>query len=113
MSSHKPYVEYKDWMDDYLSDPEEARAYLDVAIEEYEEDGDLEAFLLALRNVADAQGGLGELAKRTGLNREHLYRALSEERNPQLSTVDKILHGLGFRLSVELIDSDQVRRAAQ
>lgn len=113
MSSRKPYVEYKDWMDDYLSDPEEARAYLDVAIEEYEEDGDLEAFLLALRNVADAQGGLGELAKRTGLNREHLYRALSEEGNPQLSTVDKILHGLGFRLSVELIDSDQVRRAAQ
>jgi len=100
-------------MDDYLSDPEEARAYLDVAIEEYEEDGDLEAFLLALRNVADAQGGLGELAKRTGLNREHLYRALSEEGNPQLGTVDKILHGLGFRLSVELIDSDQVRRAAQ
>lgn len=113
MSSRTPYVEYEDWMDDYLSDPEEARAYLDVAIEEYEEDGDLEAFLLALRNVADAQGGLGELAKRTGLNREHLYRALSEEGNPQLSTVDKILHGLGFRLSVELIDSDQVRRAAQ
>jgi len=113
MSSRTPYVEHEDWMDDYLSDPEEARAYLDVAIEEYEEDGDLEAFLLALRNVADAQGGLGELAKRTGLNREHLYRALSEEGNPQLGTVDKILHGLGFRLSVELIDSDQVRRAAQ
>lgn len=113
MSSRKPYVEYEDWMDDYLSDPEEARAYLDVAIEEYEEDGDLEAFLLALRNVADAQGGLGELAKRTGLNREHLYRALSKEGNPQLNTVDKILHGLGFRLSVELIDTDQARRATQ
>lgn len=113
MSSRKPYVEYEDWTDDYLSDPEEARAYLDVAIEEYEEDRDLEAFLLALRNVADAQGGLGELAKRTGLNREHLYRALSEEGNPQLNTVDKILRGLGFRFSVELLDSDQVRQTAQ
>lgn len=113
MSSRKPYVEYENWMNDYLSDPEEARAYLDVAIEEYDEDGDIETFLLALRNVADAQGGLGKLAKRTGLNREHLYRALSEEGNPQLNTVDKILHGLGFRLSVELIDVDRVRQAVQ
>ena len=113
MSDKKPYVSHDDWRRGYLSDPENARSYLDVAIEEFEEDGDIDAFLLALRNVADAQGGIGQLARRTGLNREHLYRALSEEGNPQLTTVDKILHGLGFRLSVELVNSDNVRRAAQ
>lgn len=66
MSDKKPYVSHDDWRLGYLSDPENARSYLDVAIEEFEEDGDIDAFLLALRNVADAQGGIGQLAKRTG-----------------------------------------------
>lgn len=99
--------------EDTLSDLEKARSHLDVAIKEYKKDSDLEAFLLALRSVAEAQGGLGELARRTGLNREHLYRALSEDGNPQLSTVDKILHGLGFRFSVKLIDSKQNHRVEE
>ena len=98
---------YKDFLMEYLQDPEEARAYLEVAIEEYEQDGDKEAFLLALRNVAEAQGGLGKLAKQTGLNREHLYRVLSEEGNPRLDTVGRILHGLGFRLSVHPLEAPQ------
>ena len=85
---------------EHLSDPEEARGYLEVAIEDYEEDGDKEAFLLALRDVVEAQGGIGTLARRTGLDRRHLYRALSEEGNPYLDTIGKNLHGLGFRLSV-------------
>jgi probable addiction module antidote protein len=57
-------------------------------------------FLVALRNVTEAQGGIGELAKRTNLNREHLYRVLSRRGNPRLDTVGIILHGLGFRLSI-------------
>lgn len=88
-------------MKESLSEPEEAQSYLEISIKEYEVDGDKEAFLLALRNVADAQGGIGELSERTGLNREHLYRALSKRGNPRLDTVGKILRGLGFRLSVE------------
>ncbi len=106
MSEQKPYIPYKDWLQEYLSDPEEARGYLEVAIEEYEEDGDTEAFLLALRNVAEAQGGLGVLAKRTGLNREHLYKALSPKGNPRLRTIGAILHGLGFRLSVVRLQTE-------
>jgi probable addiction module antidote protein len=109
MNTYEPHskTENSTEIEKSLSDLEKARSYLDIAIKEYEKDSDLEAFLLALRKVAEAQGGLGELARRTGLNREHLYRALSEDGNPQLSTVDKILHGLGFRFSVKLIDSGQ------
>ena len=106
MSRKKPYIPHKDWLREHLADPDEARGYLDVAIEEYEEDGDEEAFLLALRNVAEAQGGIGQLAKRTGLNREHLYTALSREGNPRLRTIGAILHGLGFRLSVERVQPE-------
>lgn len=92
-------------MIEHLADPEQARLYLEVAIEEYEEDGDKAAFLIALRNVAEAQGGIRQLAQRSDLNREHLYRILSNRGNPRLDTIGKILHGLGFRLSVKHAES--------
>ncbi len=84
-----------------LKDPEKARLYLEVALEEFEVDGDKEHFLVALRNVAEAQGGIGALAERTEMNRQHLYRALSKSGNPRLDKIGAILHGLGFRLSIE------------
>lgn len=84
-----------------LRDPKEAIAYLKVALEEYEQDGDREFFLLALRNVAEARGGISMLAKKTHLNRQNLYRALSGKGNPTFETLDAIFHGLGFRLSLE------------
>jgi DNA-binding phage protein len=49
---------YDTFLKEHLSDLEETRIYLEVAIEEYEQAGDKEAFLLALRDVAEAQGGL-------------------------------------------------------
>ena len=92
---------------DFLRDPERAHAYLSVALEEYEKDKNSEAFLLALRDVAKAQGGLGKLAERTDLNRGHVYQALSESGNPRLKTIEKILHELGFRLSIERLPSSK------
>jgi len=77
----------------------EAQAYLNAALE----DGDPEVFLLALRDVAQAQlGGVGKLAKSSGLNRENLYRMLSKKGNPELASLQTLLEALGFRLSVEL-----------
>ncbi len=89
----------QDSLRERLADAEYARVFLDVALEEYEKDGDTEAFLLALRDVTEAQGGIGKLAERTNLNRQNLYKALSEKGNPRLETIGAILHGLGFRLS--------------
>lgn len=97
----KASVPYHDLLIEKLKDPEEAKIYLEVAIEEFEEDGDKEHFLVALRNVTEAQGGIGALAKRANINREHLYRVLSKNGNPRLDKIGAILHGLGFRLSVE------------
>ena len=97
----REYRDFRDYHIEKLQNPEEARVYLDVALEEYEKDGDTEAFLLALKDVAEAQGGIGQLAQRTRLNRQNLYKALSGKGNPRLQTVETILHGLGFRLSVE------------
>lgn len=97
----KNTADYHEYLIASLRDPQEAIAYLRVALEEYEQDGDNEVFLLALRNVAEARGGISMLAKKTHLNRQNLYRTLSGKGNPTFQTLDAILHALGFRLSVE------------
>lgn len=79
-----------------LRDTREAKEYLNAALEEE----DPELFLLALRNVAEAQGGVASLAEKTKLNRESLYRMLSERGNPELKSLDTLLHAMGFRLAV-------------
>jgi probable addiction module antidote protein len=95
---------FKEVLQHDLRDSLEARAYLEIALENYEEDHDLEAFLMALRDVTEAQGGISKLAQRTHLNRQNLYRALSNRGNPKLDTLGTILHGLGFKLSIQSID---------
>jgi len=107
------YRDFRDYHIEKLRDPEEARVYLSVALEEYEKDSDTEAFLLALRDVAEAQGGLTKLAERTRLNRQNLYKVLSEKGNPRLQTVETILHGLGFRLSVEPIKAAEAVKTSE
>lgn len=101
----RDYRNFDDVQKDALSDPSEALAYLDLAIEEYGDDGDKEAFLLALRRVADAQGGLGQLAEESGVNRQHLYDALSAKGNPRLDTLTRVLRGMGYRLRIDRIHS--------
>jgi probable addiction module antidote protein len=73
-------------------------AYLIACFEEAPEDA---AYIAAaLGDVARAQG-MTRLAKRTGLTRTGLYKALSKEGNPSLDTVLKVLHVLGLRLTAK------------
>lgn len=80
-----------------LRAPEEAAEYLNAALEE----GNRELFLLALRNVAEARGGLSKLAESTQLNRENLYRMLSDKGNPEFYSLYTLLDALGLRLAIE------------
>lgn len=56
---------YEEWLINSLKDKKEASAYLQVALEEYQRDNDVECLLLALRHVAEAQGGIGLLSQKT------------------------------------------------
>ena len=80
----------------WLKDPANAAAYVEAAIDE----GDPAGLLQALRNVAEARGGISRIAEKTGLNREALYRTLSKRGNPQLKSLSAILDATGLRLSV-------------
>jgi len=80
----------------WLKDAANAAAYVEAALEE----GDPAGLLQALRNVAEARGGVARIAEKTGLNREALYRTLSRRGNPQLKNLAAILGATGLRLSV-------------
>ena len=76
-------------------DPEEAAAYLDAVMAM----ADPAALLVALRQVAKAHG-MADAARRADVGDKTLFRTLSENGNPTLDTVTKVLHAVGLRLSV-------------
>ena len=72
------YRRFKDLHIEQLRNPEDAKIYLSVALEDFEKDEDIEALLLAVRDVAEAQGGMSKLDNRVDLTRDGLYKALSQ-----------------------------------
>lgn len=81
---------YRDLLIQDLKDPKEAQAYFNAILEECkkcDEEESQKLLLLALKNIADAQGGISKLAAKTGLGRESLYKTLSAKGNPRLSTL--------------------------
>ena len=89
-------TEYQKDLINALKDTAEAAAYLNAALEE----GDREIFLLALRNVAEANGGMAAVADKAHLNRESLYRTLSRRGNPEIRTLFNLLRVVGLRLNI-------------
>lgn len=73
-------------------------AYLDAWLDEAPDDA--AGIARALGDIARAQG-MGQVAKKAGVSRESLYRALSTKGNPSLATVLKVTRALGVRLHIE------------
>jgi len=93
-----PSIPYVAGLDERLrKDPAYALDYLNVCLE----DSDPGVFLLALRDVARAWGGMSKLSHATKLNRENLYHTLSKKGNPTLSSLEAMMDVLGFKLKIE------------
>jgi DNA-binding phage protein len=60
----KHTTDYHQELIESLKSQDEAEAYLQVALDEYDNDGDYEAFMIALKNLAEAQGGINQLSKK-------------------------------------------------
>lgn len=80
-----------------LRDPEFAAEHLERCLK-----NSVRTFLIALRTVADANGGLGQLSIEASLGRESLYKSLPNdgESSPYFSTVNQILDSLGFEIAI-------------
>ena len=84
---------------DYLEDLEDIVYYLEAAFHE----GDPRLITAALGDVARAKG-MTDIAGKTGLGRENLYKALSSSGNPKFTTIVSVLKSLGIRLQPTLLD---------
>lgn len=83
----------------YLRDhPEEVDDYINVLFDEYAESNDTAALLSSLRVVSRVKG-VSRIAEVSGISRKGLQKALSENGNPQFSSVNAILHAMGYRLT--------------
>ncbi len=90
---------YEDWLVGRLKQPTEAAAYLEAVIEE----GDQAALMLALRQIAQAQGGIAQVARKARLTREATYKMLSKAGNPELRSFEAVLKATGLRIAVKPI----------
>ncbi len=90
-----------DLLNDLKNDIGYAAKYLSAALADSKE-----AFLVALRDVAEAQKGIGQIAGQTKLNRENLYRTLSKHGNPTLSTLSGVLDAVGLKIAVVEKDAE-------
>ena len=80
-----------------LADPEYAMGYLTEVLEHESQ----EAFLIAIKNVIDARDeNLTQLADEIGISRQGLYKMLSEDGNPRLSTLSQLLKSLGMKIKI-------------
>jgi probable addiction module antidote protein len=84
----------------YLTDETMIADYLNAAAEE----SDPALMALALGDVAKARN-MSQLSRDTGISREGLYKALSEDGNPSLATAIKVAAALGFHLAFRPIKS--------
>lgn len=89
-----PTTNYQDDLLKRLQSSRYAAQYLRVAFEE----GDERVFLLALKNVVTAAGGVTEVAARSDISRQHLHRVLSGKGNPTLVTLKSILKAVSVKL---------------
>ena len=83
----------------FREDPAYALAFLNSILE----DGDQGELLIVLRQLTKAFGGVATVAENSGLNPTQLYRTLSEQGNPSLSTLAAILKTMGLRLAVQRV----------
>jgi len=80
---------------DYLKTDADIAGYLTAVLE----DGDPALFVAAVGDIAKAKG-MTEIAKKSGVTRESLYRALKVEARPRFETVARVIQALGMKLSV-------------
>ena len=81
----------------YIDSPADQADLLSDAVDS----GDPRYVAYALGAVARARGGIAKLAREAGMNRQALHKALSEDGNPTLETVLKVLKALGLHMRIE------------
>ncbi|MBI5120602.1 MAG: putative addiction module antidote protein [Rhodospirillales bacterium] len=78
---------------EHLKSEADMAAYLEAALAE----NDPALIAAALGDIAKAKG-MTQIARKAGLGRESLYKALSIDGHPEFATILKVVEALGLRL---------------
>lgn len=97
---YKNSIPIDDFMVEYLRDDERAKGFLNVSLESYLEDGEINEFLHSLELVLKARQSIKSFSEEAKLNRSNLYDIFRGRKKPQLHTILKILAQLGYTIKV-------------
>ena len=97
----KTLTRFDDFLAERLKDTQYAEGYLEVILEEYQEDNDLNAFLHCLKPLIKAQGSISAFAEKAKINRSHLYKIFNNQVKPEFNTITNILNNLGFEIAIK------------
>jgi probable addiction module antidote protein len=101
----KNYRTFNEVEESYFRDhPEEIDDYVNLIFEEYAEDGNTGALLSSLRVLSRVKG-VSKIAEESGLSRKGVQKALSENGNPALSSINAIMHAMGYRLTPQKLNT--------
>ena len=84
--------------------PDEIDDYINLIFEAYAEDGNTGALLSSLRVLSRVKG-VSKIAEESGLSRKGVQKALSENGNPALSSINAIMHAMGYRLTPQKLNT--------
>ncbi len=108
----KAYIDkapnFDDDMLERLQDPEFQKGWLELTLEEFLQDGDVNAFTRCLTYVVKARvknakrGEISRLAKELNLDRSNLSEIVNGNKQPRLETAFKLLNGLGYKYDIKL-----------
>ena len=84
----------------------EIDGYIKTCFEEYAKDGETKALLSSLRMIARVKG-ISAIAERTGITRNGIQKALSEQGNPRLESINAIMNAMGYRLAPQKIEANR------
>lgn len=82
----------------YIKNEKEAILYINLAFADYSDDP---AFIAHCFGIAARAVGMSKIARKTGLSREALYRALSYDGNPEFATILKVANALGVTFRIQ------------
>ena len=96
----------KDYLKEQFKDDDYVKEYINAALELYFEDHNKELFLASLKGIIQAKGGIAEFSRHTHINRQHIYKMLSDKGNPSFDNIGLILSALGLKLQVNFITNN-------
>ncbi len=103
---------FREHLLEQMQDPEYQKGWLQISLEEFLEDGNVDEFVRSLTYVVQARGRgeITKLAKELNIDRSNLSEIINGKTKPQLSTILKLINGLGYDYEIKLKETKRKKK---